>query len=90
MSSKIIWFKAKTYGWGWTPCTWQDWLIILVYAVAITLNALQFNSSPHTKADVLGSFAPITIVLTLLLILITYATGEKPGWRWGNKKSKKG
>ena len=22
------WFKAKTYGYGWTPATWQGWGII--------------------------------------------------------------
>ncbi len=22
------WFKAKNYGWGWYPATWQGWLIL--------------------------------------------------------------
>jgi len=26
------------------------------------------------------------IVLTIVLIWICYKTGEKPGWRWGNKE----
>jgi len=24
---KRYWFKAKMYGWGWTPVKWQDWLV---------------------------------------------------------------
>ena len=20
-----LWFKAKLYGWGWYPCSWEGW-----------------------------------------------------------------
>lgn len=34
---KGYWFKAKLYGWGWTPVTWQGWCVILVYASLILI-----------------------------------------------------
>ena len=29
------WFKAKLYGWGWTPVKWQGWCVIFLYIVLI-------------------------------------------------------
>ena len=29
------WFRPKTMGMGWTPQTWQGWLITLVFVVLI-------------------------------------------------------
>jgi hypothetical protein len=29
------WFRPKTIGPGWTPITWQSWLITLVFVVVI-------------------------------------------------------
>ena len=26
---KQLWFRAKSYGWGWTPITWQGWAVLL-------------------------------------------------------------
>ncbi len=31
------WFKRKTYGWGWTPVSWQGWLVTLGLVVVITV-----------------------------------------------------
>jgi hypothetical protein len=69
------WFKAKKYGWGWTPSSWQGWTILIVFIIIETLLALNMNI-----------FFPGTIVLVVLLILVCMKTGEKPGWRWGDKK----
>lgn len=32
---KKLWFKRKTYGWGWTPVAWQGWLVIVLYVLFI-------------------------------------------------------
>ena len=32
-----LWFKAKKYGYGWYPATWQGWLVILVYLTILGL-----------------------------------------------------
>ena len=32
--SKGPWFRAKRFGWGWTPITWEGWLVTLLGVVA--------------------------------------------------------
>jgi hypothetical protein len=80
---KKIWFKAKTYGWGWCPCTWEGWAIIVGYLIIFAILATIFET------NIERFWLPYLIsvfLLTALLIYISYKKGEKPGWRWGNKK----
>jgi len=77
---KHLWFKAKNYGWGWYPCSWEGWVVLLFYIVGL------IGSSPNAENGVLSSFFIQTIVLTIFLIIICFKTGEKPEWRWGRKK----
>jgi hypothetical protein len=72
------WFKAKIYGWGWYPATWQGWVVILSWMVIFVtiISNLVVNSFKYWLA--------ITSSISIL-IYICYKTGEKPGWRWGKK-----
>lgn len=46
-NSKGYWFKAKPFGWGWTPATWQGWLIMVLYiALIVLLISLHEESIP--------------------------------------------
>lgn len=85
---KGYWFKAKLYGWGWVPVTWQGWLIILVYLLAIMLFSwtLDKNSPPR---DAFFTFILPIFLLTMMLICVCYKYGEKPHWQWGIPKDKK-
>jgi uncharacterized membrane protein YhaH (DUF805 family) len=83
-----LWFKAKQYGWGWYPVTWQGWAIIVMYVFAMITNALFIDSHTHSVSDALMVFLPNTYILTVFMIIICYATGEKPEWRWGKKQEK--
>lgn len=79
----IYWFKAKKYGWGWYPCTWQGWAILAAY-VAFTIylfRDIDLNSENASRAFI--GFVPEVVLSTLILIGICYKTGEKPRWRWG-------
>ena len=74
-----LWFKRKSYGWGWTPCTWQGWVIVLVWVI--------FFSTAIVLFDHEGLKNILFIILsTGLLIYICYKKGEKPKWQWGSKK----
>lgn len=84
-TKKDIWFKAKTYGWGWTPSTWQGWAITISYVVVVTAFFSQIDSQSHSVSDTLYGTIPFVVVSTAILIAICYYKGEKPGWRWGNK-----
>lgn len=88
---KGFWFKNKIYGWGWTPVTWQGWLVVLLYiASIITLVSIREEAipgNPDSGSNFLVLGGPV-IVLTLLLIFICYKKGEKPRWNWGWPKKK--
>jgi hypothetical protein len=72
------WFRAKRYGWGWgLPATWQGWLVMLVWFLAMITNALVFSHN-------IPLFIVLTLALSASLIAICYAKGEPPRWRWGN------
>lgn len=81
-----FWFKAKKYGWGWYPATWQGWAILVMYVFALNSNFLFVNNTEHSVSDVLMNFFPNAYILTVFLIIICYTTGEKPKWRWGSKE----
>lgn len=87
---KKQWFKAKLYGWGWTPATWQGWLIILISIGLIILTGVGLDSKGEpTTAEIVKFFVTIFIIVSVLLF-ICYKTGEKPRWQWGlPKKSDK-
>lgn len=84
---KGYWFKAKLFGWGWTPVTWQGWLatglyVILMIAFALTLD----GNSPPREVFFTGIFP--MMLLTIGFIRVCYRTGEKPRWQWGLPKKK--
>jgi hypothetical protein len=82
---KRLWFKAKCYGWGWTPATWQGWAVTLAYAAVIIAAALTIDESSPSR-EVIFTFAlPVTLA-SLAMIRICYAKGESPRWRWGEGK----
>ncbi|MBI2572291.1 hypothetical protein HYV86_00360 [Candidatus Woesearchaeota archaeon] len=87
--SQKLWFKAKTYGWGWTPVTWQGWVIIAIFIASYTINAVRFtnivNKNPTNASTSSIIFITWIIITTVLLLWICYKTGEKPGWHWGKK-----
>lgn len=77
-----IWFKRKTYGFGWVPVTWQGWVVILVYVVFLFLILNMIDTSTDTLTwKKLVSVA----LLSVGLIVICYKKGEKPRWQWGKK-----
>lgn len=76
---KQLWFKRKTYGWGWVPVTWQGWLVILVWAGIFALTILGFDHE-WLKNTVLA------LILVIMLIGICVVKGEKPRWQWGKRR----
>jgi hypothetical protein len=75
------WFPAKRYGWGWGPPTaWQGWVILLVWLAAMAAGSL-FLMPRH-----LVGFLVFVLVMTILLLVICYAKGEPPAWRWGGSE----
>lgn len=77
------WFKAKRYGWGWTPATWQGWSILTGFIAIVVWNFFRLDAHSHSNSDTLRPFIIQTVGLVLILLWVCQKTGEKPRWRWG-------
>ena len=82
-SEKKLWFRRKTFGWGWQPSSWQGWGVITLYFLGVLSDALFDKAhTMQTLGQALQFFFRI-IIMTTFLLIICYKTGEKPAWRWG-------
>lgn len=79
------WFKAKLFGWSWTPVKWQGWVTILVYVALLFLCSLTIGPASSVSRILLAFVLPIAL-LTAALIRVCYLKGEKPRWQWGLPK----
>jgi hypothetical protein len=79
---KHYWFKAKLYGWGWTPATWQGWVVLGSYIVLVLFFGLTLDPTSPPREVAFTFLIPVAF-LTISLIRICYKTGEKPRWQWG-------
>ncbi len=80
-----IWFKRKTYGWGWYPATWQGWLITAIYIALVLLFALTLDETSPPR-ELFFTFGIPVLLLSIAFIRLAYRMGEKPKWQWGEKK----
>ncbi len=73
-----IWFRRKLYGWGWTPSSWEGWLVLLVWLIFFTFGVVKMDHEGLKNIAVIG-------LMTGLLIYVCYRKGEKPRWQWGKQ-----
>lgn len=81
-----VWFKRKLYGWGWTPVTWQGWLLTLVYLTLVIAFAFTIDEN-SSRSEVAFTFLIPTVLLTIAFLRIAYRKGETPRWQWGEDKN---
>ncbi len=87
---KRLWFVNKTYGWGWTPSTWEGWLVILAFVILMVSDATRLGIFVETPPiQNISWFIFDTFILVAILLIIAWKTGEKPEWRWAGKPLKK-
>lgn len=80
MKNNKVWFIRKTYGYGWTPSTWEGWLVIFLWAVIFI--PLTITTKDNWILSTVGMF-----FITGLLIYVCYKKGERPRWQWGERKN---
>ena len=78
------WFKAKRYGYGWTPVSREGWLVTFIY-----IGALMYAGFRVERTNDVPSFLMFVCVSTAVLFLIGWKTGERPRWQWGERMRKK-
>ena len=82
-----LWFKARPFGWGWYPSSWQGWGITIAFIAGLLGLGMRIdNIQPEESSEIVIQFLLPLAVMIALLISIAYKTGEKPEWRWGGKK----
>jgi hypothetical protein len=65
------WFRRKTFGYGWTPASWEGWVAMAIFTAGIVGVATRASElGPVTSAVLIGA-------LTAVLLVITAATSEK-------------
>jgi hypothetical protein len=79
------WFKARRFGWGWTPCSFEGWLVTVISVIALIGADLFAIATPETAPErntvvilVLGW----NVMVIGLTVTICWKTGERPRWRW--------
>lgn len=70
--TKEPWFGKRRIGWGWTPITWQGWIITLILILIILVDAKYLAQTPVLLIIVL-------VIATIGFIIIALLTGGKPG-----------
>lgn len=79
-----LWFKAKTYGYGATPASWEGWAATVVYCALVTgghLTALRLIHDPHRAA--IAGWTAFAMLTAGFLWLITVKGERIWAWRWG-------
>ncbi len=82
------WFRGHKYGYGWSPSTWQGWVVILLYAAANIYSFIDVDGMSHSLSDTFFAFIPRVFIFAALLIIVTYLKGEPVAWHWGKQKKK--
>lgn len=85
IKERKYWFKAKRYGYGWYPASWQGWTSTVFYLTALIFVISGSEKDPELTGDYKFVIEQI-VSLTALLIVLCYMTGEKARWRWGKEK----
>lgn len=79
MSDGPEWFSAKRFGYGSAmPCSWQGWLVVILYFAVGLGSAYAFASKPAILLSIVVS-API------IFLLVAFGT-TRVGWRRGGEK----
>jgi len=76
--STRYWFRAKRYGWGWTPITWQGWAVLAAFVALLAADAVVF-----LPRKALPDYIACFVGLTVLLLVVCWLKGEPTRWRWG-------
>jgi len=83
-----LWFKARRYGWGWTPASAAGWIVLAVFFVVTALGTAAYVYALRRGVDLrlaVSLFLLWQALLSGAFIAIAFATGEPPRWRWGGE-----
>ncbi len=81
-----LWFRAKTYGWGWFPASIEGWLVLAVFLVGVGADVLilKHRLAASGTGPAFTVFFAVLAVLLGALFAVCWLTGERPRWHWGD------
>ena len=82
-----LWFRARSYGWGWTPASAEGWLVVVAFVAVVLVSTLYFLHRIRMGADIRSTtifFLLWIAFLVATMIIVAWFTGERPRWRWGD------
>src|SRR5437868_13316171 len=92
-ADRPLWFKARRYGWGWTPVSAEGWIVTIIVAIALIAGnyVIATLASPAGGTGSLDDLMPrlsgtaltVALVVWNALVLvpaiwIMWKTGERP------------
>jgi hypothetical protein len=80
------WFKRKLYGLGWTPAKPAGWITIFSYTVFL-IGVVVYTALNHEGSEMPVKTVVLIVLATILLIAITWRTGEPIKWQWGRPRN---
>ena len=85
METNKYWFRPKKYGWGFTPISWEGFVMTLVFVFLLfSIVYIDNLSSPDmTLRDALRFFVDLIVVASLFTLIAQKKTKEPLLWRWG-------
>jgi len=98
-ATQRLWFKARRYGWGWTPCSVEGWAVTIFAVLALVtgdcaialLAGRQTSESPWvqqllpqlSRSQAIAAVIAWDVVVLIPMIWIAWRKGERPRWRRG-------
>jgi hypothetical protein len=79
-TERKIWFKAKRYGIGWNPGTWQSWLITALFVLIVYVEFYRLGLSLVVRFILL-------FILIAAYLTIVVKTGEEAGGDGDGRKT---
>lgn len=80
------WFARKTYGYGWTPVSWEGWSLVILSVLVMIRTFLLIDAQSPSSSSTLIQFMPRFLLILIILSVISIVKGETPRWQWGEKK----
>lgn len=74
-SSPKPWFGRKKFGWGWSPASWQGWLVLTGYVVAIQGVIHLFPPKMEHTDFIVG----VAVATAILLIVVAWKGESRKG-----------
>lgn len=68
-----MWFGPRAWlGWGWTPVSWEGWVLCLAAVAAVVGLTVLFPEDP-------GLVGPVVLVVVAVLAAACILKGSSPG-----------